>query len=618
LASVNEQLLTAIDRFVGNEERVQQFVNAIEPGFYRTNLTPSRQVETLAHFMERISNRFSSLVMRGLWKPGTEYAVNDVFRSPEDGSYWISGVPHVSGADFAEDAAEGKITLFGNRADTSQAINFRVSFRLEEAVPSGGELYLKAFYPPGRHCLVLSVNGEVLVPSQPDLAGTAVPGYEEIFVDGEPLSNTVRMRRNVGPGSLVDVFVFQSTLGQRLAEMILLAAEAAASAEAAEGSSEAAADWALQAQAAYSSSYAAVGEGNAREAWLAPHDVEPGEILQLPINYLPGRDVLLLWYNGAACVPRKAGVEESGNYSYEECAPEDGGESSSRVKVHFPVREGDVLDAMAVVSGLTRHKEEIEAAKAAAEAARDSASGSADAAAGSASAAAGSAASAAASAEAAGQSAEDLAEAVNSTLKYRGQFADFYDVSPSELSGAFSEGDKAFKRDGSEISEWSGGAWGAGPMQHETFDWWLNRAEDQGYFWFVDRWKVLDFKADLSLKEDVSNRTDAPELDQQFASSSKYPSEKGLAAALAEATGVTPAAVRAGAVTAALIPPGSPIEVPFYKVGSNRLLVFWDGVLCEPGTDGQYVETGDPGDQSNFIESAEPVPEGTLLTFMVI
>jgi hypothetical protein len=75
-------------------------------------------------------------------------------------------------------------------------------------------------------------------------------------------------------------------------------------------------------------------------------------------------------------------------------------------------------------------------------------------------------------------------------------------------------------------------------------------------------------------------------------------------------------AARSSAVLSSAVTVGGTLTVPEYEVGSKRLMMFWDGLLAEPG--GQYTETGQAGTASTTVTAATAIPAGTRLTFMVI
>jgi hypothetical protein len=88
------------------------------------------------------------------------------------------------------------------------------------------------------------------------------------------------------------------------------------------------------------------GEYNIRKAWITADDIAEGGILDLPGNYLPGRDVLYLSYEGVVCTPVKPLVASSGAYQYEEVGELD--ELSNQVKLNFAAPAGSHFDMWVV------------------------------------------------------------------------------------------------------------------------------------------------------------------------------------------------------------------------------------------------------------------------------
>ena len=56
-----------------------------------------------------------------------------------------------------------------------------------------------------------------------------------------------------------------------------------------------------------------------------------------------------------------------------------------------------------------------------------------------------------------------------------------------------------------------------------------------------------------------------------------------------------PALIRQFTKITEVVEAGSTFKVPPYKVGSDQLMFFFNGVLCIHGESYQYVEIGDPG-----------------------
>lgn len=100
----------SISRFAANEERVDVFVNdPLDAGFYTTNETSPRQVETLPHLVDRIASRHLQVVYEGDWATSTAYSVNDLVK--ESSVVYICVEAHTSGT-FSTDLADGKWKVF--------------------------------------------------------------------------------------------------------------------------------------------------------------------------------------------------------------------------------------------------------------------------------------------------------------------------------------------------------------------------------------------------------------------------------------------------------------------------------------------------------------------------
>jgi hypothetical protein len=63
---------------------------------------------------------------------------------------------------------------------------------------------------------------------------------------------------------------------------------------------------------------------------------------------------------------------------------------------------------------------------------------------------------------------------------------------------------------------------------------------------------------------------------------------------------------------------GAVFSVPTYGVGTGRLMVYFYGLLCSPGPDGQYMESGADGTDSAEIIWNDPVPQGAVLEFVSV
>jgi hypothetical protein len=309
--------------------------------------------------LEILNERFKVMTIRGVWEPDTEYYLNDVVRSPEDGSYWISGGEFTShGSIFNMDIDAGHIVLFGNRLDSDMKENFRVTWKTNVHVLPGGELFLKAMYRPHKASMLVAVNGKIWIPSQPDMpADSEAWDYSEVIIANEFLSDRIHVRQAVPIGTQIDVFVTQSTLAKHMDEIHDMFRRSVIA-------SKNSRDWALKAQSVYNAHFVAVGEGNTAEGWVTEFGFKKGHVFSLPIRYLPGKDVLFFFVDGALCVPRKPGIDDPSLWSYKECRPDRGSDSTNRIVLGFDIPAGTPCYAISVVSGLTRHLDLINAAKA--------------------------------------------------------------------------------------------------------------------------------------------------------------------------------------------------------------------------------------------------------------
>ena len=139
--SLTETLTKAIQRFEENEARVQTFTNTDDPGYYQTNLSPSRKVETLPHFINRIRDRYLTILWRGEWAPNTAYGVNDVVAKPGEPEWWICALPFTSSETFQEDVDLKRMAPFGLNIVSSDA-NCRRCWKADVAKASGSILTL--------------------------------------------------------------------------------------------------------------------------------------------------------------------------------------------------------------------------------------------------------------------------------------------------------------------------------------------------------------------------------------------------------------------------------------------------------------------------------------------
>lgn len=77
---------------------------------------------------------------------------------------------------------------------------------------------------------------------------------------------------------------------------------------------------------------------------------------------------------------------------------------------------------------------------------------------------------------------------------------------------------------------------------------------------------------------------------------------------------------RADQVLSSALSAGTSVTVPSYPVGSSKLAVYMDGILCKIGTsqaNGSYKEIGTAGNASTTISFWDALPAGTEITAIV-
>lgn len=97
----------AVERFGLNENRLNDFLN--QDGFYLTNETTPRQVETIPALMQRLYTRYLNIVDQGDWATGTVYAINDAVK--QGGILYLCTTGHTSGV-FATDLTANKWVIY--------------------------------------------------------------------------------------------------------------------------------------------------------------------------------------------------------------------------------------------------------------------------------------------------------------------------------------------------------------------------------------------------------------------------------------------------------------------------------------------------------------------------
>lgn len=97
----------AITRLSENENRIDIFTN--QDGYYLTNETVPRQVESLPSLVARIQDRYLNIVDKGDWTTGANYVINDVVK--ESGIMYLCVTTHIAGV-FATDLAANKWVVY--------------------------------------------------------------------------------------------------------------------------------------------------------------------------------------------------------------------------------------------------------------------------------------------------------------------------------------------------------------------------------------------------------------------------------------------------------------------------------------------------------------------------
>ncbi len=114
MATSLEVLNKAITRFEGNEARVQELVNGNETGYYQTNLTPQKQVETWPHFIDRLSDKATGVIAVA------ETAATRASASATAGESAEAALEAAGRAKGSEDAARSSEESAGQSADEAK------------------------------------------------------------------------------------------------------------------------------------------------------------------------------------------------------------------------------------------------------------------------------------------------------------------------------------------------------------------------------------------------------------------------------------------------------------------------------------------------------------------
>ena len=211
------QYQAAVERFIGNEQRVQDFANDNEQGFYETNREPVERVETLPHLMRRLQGRYLTIIFKGPWLPETQYSMNDVVQSP-DGAFWLVVRPYTSGTDFHDDQENNNLIPYGVELGAAEN-NFRWPWTATENIAAGEILTLPHPYYPSRNSLILFYQGAVCAPRKDGVEISGLYQYEEIGQDPNQLTAQVRVHFPIAIGDALDMFVAASAFSDTLTEL---------------------------------------------------------------------------------------------------------------------------------------------------------------------------------------------------------------------------------------------------------------------------------------------------------------------------------------------------------------------------------------------------------------
>jgi len=216
----------AITRFKESEERTHVLVNDPDDvGFYTTDTTPAKQVETYPHFIKRITNTADGAVAQAQAAADrSEAAANQanqiLIKVGVEGDTQIQriqdeGQKYIDAAGAEADRAEDEANRAQNYADAAGLGTFAYNIRrvavLQEDVISGSVMKVPAAFYPGRSILYLSINGIVCSPKgEADVVDPSLHQYEEVGDDPQALSDEVRVYFDVDAGSTIDCWVVAS------------------------------------------------------------------------------------------------------------------------------------------------------------------------------------------------------------------------------------------------------------------------------------------------------------------------------------------------------------------------------------------------------------------------
>lgn len=239
MTSVLGQYQAAVERFMSNEQRVQDFTNDNVNGYYTTNTPTAEHVETLPHLMRRLQGRYLTIQYKGPWTADTQYAMNDVISGP-DNTFWLIVRPYTSGSSFQEDKDAEAFIPYGVELGAAET-NFRWPWSATENTASGQILNLPMPYYPHRESLILFYQGAVCAPRKDGVEVAGLYQYEEVGIDPNQLSSQIRVYFPIAIGDALDMFVAASAFSDSMTELRELIEEVTEGIEAAKEAADQAA-----------------------------------------------------------------------------------------------------------------------------------------------------------------------------------------------------------------------------------------------------------------------------------------------------------------------------------------------------------------------------------------
>jgi hypothetical protein len=710
------KLIESTHNVMENQERFDKFTNGCPEGFYVTNLDPSKEVETLPHYMDRIRDRFLTVVWKGIWQPDTQYAANDIVRDPGADGWWLVIDPYTSGDDFMREVADRRLMPYAANL-IPEDTNTRQLWVADRDYGEGEEITLPLLYFPGRHSMMLFFQAVMCAPREADVPNTAEYQYTEVGDDQNVLSDRVILNFDVERGAILDQIVLTTAINRHLDEIRLLAgqaesdrARAETAADKAEESETAAKDSADAAKEsedeAKASQEAAAGSATDAAGSASTAGTKAGEADEsaaaaaLSATDAAGSAGTAGTKAGEAAQSKtaaetaaaNAGTSETNAKNSEDAAADsaraasDSADAASLSEQHandhkddaytYQTNASESADAAnasketaaekageAAASATTAAGADTAATTKAAEAlasrnAAETARTAAEAAAGIATAKAGAAASDAEAAETAAEAAEEAAEeaadalaqvnaAIGSALeaavdpsdlvlkvendKFRSEIGISHDPATGILSLTGKDGatigsvnlplDK-FLKSALVVTDPEGqpaGRYielvfvtddGDSPQYIDVTT--IAKAYSAGNGIAIDANNAISVKPKAGSGLEATADGFGPDGTHKIPTTDQLAKLDGLSA--------TPAltVARGQYKAASALASGANITVGSYVVGSNKLMVWFDGVFCDLGSDNQYTEVGTAGASSTTIKIGFDVPAGSVISYRIL